>query len=159
MYCIAAEVTEAVGGDAFCNLASAVVIAILTSSPIAWPFSQTLHITINGIFELGVRERRSSECGLFQQQTLCILGTQLHLFPLKSAHAKFLPLLAKLWALFGFPGPSFWVLRWRACARHWQSEDVCVREIRLVQKQLGEDNNMSNRNCFVYDFECNDVDL
>ena len=57
VFCIAAGVTEAVGGDAFCNLAPAVVIAILTSFTDSMAFLQTLHITINGIFDLGVRER------------------------------------------------------------------------------------------------------
>ena len=45
------------GSDAFCHLVSAVVIAILTSFTDRVAFLQTLHITVNGIFALGVRER------------------------------------------------------------------------------------------------------
>ena len=56
-HCIAEGVNEAVGGDVFCNLASAAVIAILTSFTDRVASLQALHITINGIFELGVRER------------------------------------------------------------------------------------------------------
>ena len=49
--------TEGVGGDALFNSASAVVIAILTTFTDCVAFLQMLHITINGIFEPGVKER------------------------------------------------------------------------------------------------------
>ena len=57
MYCIAAGVTEGVGRDALCHLTSAVVTAILTTFTDRVDVLQTLHITINGLFELGVKER------------------------------------------------------------------------------------------------------
>ena len=57
MYRLAEGVAEAVGGDVFCCLASAVVIAILTRFTYRVAFLQALHITINGVFELGARER------------------------------------------------------------------------------------------------------
>ena len=57
MYSIAVGVTEAVGSDALCNLVSAVLIAILTTFTDRVAFLQTMHITINGMFELGVREK------------------------------------------------------------------------------------------------------
>ena len=119
VYCIAAGANEAVGSDALCNLASSVVTAILTTFTDRVAVLQTLQITINGIFEFGARERvpHVGMCALCQLQTLCILGTQLHLLRSKSDHAKFLPLLAKLWALFGLPGPAFRAPRRRACAR------------------------------------------
>ena len=59
VYCVAAGVGEVGGGDVFCNLASAVVIAILTSFTDRVDFLQALHIIINVTFELGVRERVS----------------------------------------------------------------------------------------------------
>ena len=43
--------------DVYCNSASAIAIAILTSLTDRVAFLLALHITINGIFELGVRER------------------------------------------------------------------------------------------------------
>ena len=57
VYCVAAGVAEAVGSGALCNLASAVVIAIFTAFTDRMAFLQALHVTINGILELGVRER------------------------------------------------------------------------------------------------------
>ena len=55
--CVAAGVGEAVGSGALCNLASAAVIAILTTFTARVAFLQALHVTIGGTLELGVRDR------------------------------------------------------------------------------------------------------
>ena len=55
--CVAARVGEAVGIGALFNLASAVVIAILTGFTARVAFLQALHVTISGTLELGVRDR------------------------------------------------------------------------------------------------------
>ena len=127
MYCIAAGVTEAVGSDALCNLASAVVIAILTTFTDRVAFLQRLHITINGIFEFGVRERLP-HVGVWSLSTADSMHIGHAIAPFafekrscqnfassgESVDSVWLPWL-------GVPGAA-------RVRRNWQREDVCVGE-------------------------------